>query len=230
MHSTKIQINSIPAIIWGTESDKVCLCVHGKMSCKESAEGLAQIAVQKGYQTLSFDLPQHGERKHEARRCDIWNGMEDLKQIGDYVFQRWNNVSLYACSLGAYFSLHAYPERCFQNCLFQSPILDMEYLIRQMFLWFDVSEERLYREREIDTPIDTLRWDYFQFVLSHPISEWKHPTHILYGAKDDLQSPQIIHDFTQRFGCQLTISENSKHPFMEEQDFPIIEQWLEKYL
>lgn len=73
MITKKIRINNIPAIIWGEKSDKVYLFVHGKMSSKEAAEEVAKIAEQKGYQTISFDLPQHGERTEESARCDIWN-------------------------------------------------------------------------------------------------------------------------------------------------------------
>ncbi|MBR2925240.1 MAG: alpha/beta hydrolase [Clostridia bacterium] len=226
MKVEKINIEGIPALVWGEESEKVYLCVHGKMSCKESAEGIAEIAAEKGYQTISFDLPQHGERKDETKRCDIWNGIHDLTVMGEYVFRRWKEVSLYGCSLGAYFSLHAYRDRTFTNCLFQSPILDMEYLIRQMFLWFGITEERLAKEKEIDTPIDLMSWDYFQYVLAHPVTKWNSPTHILYGGRDDLQSLAVIEQFAKRFGCDMTLSGNSQHPFMEEADFPIVHQWL----
>ena len=122
----KTHIKGIPALIWGEPSDKVWLCVHGKMSSKESAEGIAEIAVRRGYQTIAFDLPQHGERINESARCDIWNGILDLTAVGDYVFERWDKVCLYACSLGAFSSLHAYRDRRFGRCLFQSPVLDME--------------------------------------------------------------------------------------------------------
>ena len=226
----RTNIGGIPVLIWGAQSDKVYLCVHGKMSSKESAEGIARIAAQRGYQTLSFDLPQHGERTGEAQRCDIWNGIHDLTIIADYVFRHWQEVSLYACSLGAYFSLHAYQGRSFKKCLFQSPILDMEYLIRRMFLWFGITEERLAREKAIDTPIDRMSWDYFQYVLEHPISEWNAPTSILYGGKDNLQSMAVIQEFASRFGSEVTLAQNSEHPFMSEDDLPIVNQWLYDHL
>lgn len=41
------------------------------MSDNESAETFAQIAENKGYQTISFELPEHGERISEKYRCDI---------------------------------------------------------------------------------------------------------------------------------------------------------------
>lgn len=230
MQAEHIDISGIPALVWGEAAEKVYLCVHGKMSSKESAEGLARIAERKGYQTIAFDLPQHGERKGEPQRCDIWNGIHDLTVVGDYVFRRWKEVSLYACSLGAYFSLHAYQDKPFVNCLFQSPILDMEYLIRQMFCWFSVTEERLALEKEIDTPIDVLSWDYFQYILAHPVTRWNAPTSILYGGRDNLQSLAVIQDFTARFGSRVTLAPDSEHPFMQEKDFPIVRQWLQDHL
>lgn len=230
MNANRISISGIPALIWGPPSERAYLCVHGKMSSKESAAGIAEVAVPRGYQVISFDLPQHGERIGEGDRCDIFNGIRDLTLIGEYVFARWKKVSLYACSLGACFSLNAYRSRSFEKCLFQSPVLDMEYLIRQMFVWFDITEERLEKEKEIDTPIDLMCWDYFQYVLSHPVSAWDSPTEILYGGKDQLQSLFVIQDFASRFGAHITLAENSEHPFMSEADLPIVQKWLQTYL
>lgn len=224
--TNKIKINNIPAIVWGEKSDKVYLCVHGKMSSKESAEIVTKIAEEKGYQTISFDLPEHGERADENVRCDIWNGMHDLSIIADYVWKNWKEVSLYACSLGAYFSLNTYSQLNIRKCLFQSPILDMEYLIHQMMMWFDVSEERLAREKEVDTPIDTMSWDYYQYVKAHPIQKWNIPTDILFGGKDNLQSLEVVKQFADKFQCSLTVAENSEHPFMGEGDAQIVSKWL----
>lgn len=228
MISDKIKINNIPTIIWGKKSDKVYLFVHGKMSSKESAEHFAQIAENKGYQTISFDLPQHGERINEGERCHIWEGMRDLSIVGEYVFEKWKEVSVFACSLGAYFCLNTYNGHNIKKCLFQSPILDMEYLIKQMMLWFDVPEERLALEKEVDTPIDLMTWDYYQYVKAHPIQEWTIPTKIIYGGRDDLQSLKVIEDFANKYNCILNVSENSEHSFGTEEDGRIIEQWLQE--
>lgn len=230
MKADRIEIQGIPAIVWGEPSDQVYLCVHGKLSSKESMASLAAIAREKGFQALSFDLPQHGERQGEANRCDIWNGVHDLMAVAEYAFSRWKEVRLFACSLGAFFSLHAYQSRDFKKCLFQSPILDMEYLIGRMMLWFSISEEQLEREQEMDTPIDVLSWKYYQYVREHPISHWDIPTQILFAGKDDLQSRQVVEDFTRRFGCQLTVSPDSRHPFMEETDIPVVMNWLREHL
>lgn len=218
-------LDDIPAILWGEDSNRVYVHVHGKMSRKEYAESFAAIAETKGYQTLSFDLPEHGERT-DSKRCDVWDGVSDLRTISDYAFANWERVSLYACSIGAYFSLNAYNTMPFEKALFQSPIVDMERLVKNMMLWSDVTEAELESKKEIPSPVDTLRWDYYQYIISHPITQWNIPTAILYGGKDNLQPEESVRAFAEKFGCSLTVSENSEHPFMAQSDALIVENWL----
>lgn len=218
-------LGDIPAILWGEDSNRVYVHVHGKMSRKEYAESFAAIAETKGYQTLSFDLPEHGERT-DSKRCDVWNGVSDLRTISDYAFTNWERVSLYACSIGAYFSLNAYNTMPFEKALFQSPIVDMERLVKNMMLWSGVTEAELESKKEIPSPVDTLRWDYYQYIISHPITQWNIPTAILYGGKDNLQPEESVRAFAEKFGCSLTVSENSEHPFMAQSDALIVENWL----
>ncbi len=221
----RFDLDGIPAILWGEPSEKVYLFVHGKMSSKEAAEQFAPIASEKGYQTLSFDLAQHGERKDGAK-LDVFSGVRDLNAVADYAFSRWQRVSLYACSIGAYFSLQTYTNRLFEKALFQSPIADMGYLVGQMMQWFGVTPEVLKEKGVIDTPIDPLRWDYYQYIRAHPVEKWPIPTAILYGGKDNLQSTEVIERFSRRFHAKLTVSPDSEHPFMAAGDGKIIETWL----
>ena len=225
MKTQKFMLGDIPAILWGEDSNRVYVHVHGKMSRKEYAESFAAIAETKGYQTLSFDLPEHGERT-DSKRCDVWDGVSDLRTISDYAFANWERVSLYACSIGAYFSLNAYNTMPFEKSLFQSPIVDMEWLVKNMMLWSGVTEAELESKKEIPSPVDTLRWDYYQYIISHPITQWNIPTAILYGGKDNLQPEESVRAFAEKFGCSLTVSENSEHPFMAQSDAPIVENWL----
>lgn len=226
MNAERIRIGGIPAIIWGAPADGVWIYVHGKMSSKESAGRFAEIAEANGFQTLSFDLPEHGERVDGAERCDIWNGIADLQRMGEYARARWPRLRLYGCSLGAFFGLHACRAWPLERCLFQSPIVDMEYLIRQMCVWFGVTEAQLRQQGEIPTPVDTLSWRYLEYVRAHPIDIWSAPTAILYGGRDAMQSRAVMEDFARRFGCELTVSEHSEHPFMGAGDSAVVEKWL----
>jgi alpha-beta hydrolase superfamily lysophospholipase len=182
-----LKIKHIPSILWGKKSEKVYIFVHGRMSCKEDANEFAKIVTKIGYQVLSFDLPEHGDRKDGSCPCDVWNCISDLDIIGKYVQQNWDSISLFACSLGAYLSLLAYKNYSIKNCLFLSPILNMERLIRNMMNRFGVSEELLKEKRKIAAPSgETLDWDYFCYVKEHPINKWDVPTAILFGSEDNL--------------------------------------------
>ena len=68
MNIDRIKINKIPSIIWGEKSNKVFIAVHGNMSNKEDdvIKILVEKIASKGYQVLSFDLPEHGERKDDT--------------------------------------------------------------------------------------------------------------------------------------------------------------------
>jgi len=104
----KIKINNIPAILYGSASDRLYIYVHGKHSRKEDAEQFANIAIKSGFQVLSFDLPEHGERIFEPYPCTVQNSVHDLKEVYSFIKNKYESISLYACSLGAYFSLLAY--------------------------------------------------------------------------------------------------------------------------
>lgn len=226
MEKERMEIGGIPCVVWGKPSDRVFVYVHGKMGCKENAELFAETAGEAGYQTVSFDLPAHGERQNRPERCDIWTGKKDLTVVADAAFRRWKDVSLFACSLGAYFSLQTYADRPFRKCLFQSPVVDMRWLVEHMMLWSNVTEDMLREKREIETDIDTLRWDYYAYILAHPVEKWDVKTFLLYGALDALQPMESIRAFADRFHAELTVSPRSRHPFLENDDRDIAARWM----
>ncbi len=97
MKIERIKINNIPAIIWGEKSNKVFVAVHGNMSNKEDEviKMLAEEATNKGYQVLSFDLPEHGERKEDTSYlCKVQNCVADLKQIIEYAKENFEEINL----------------------------------------------------------------------------------------------------------------------------------------
>ena len=230
MDSKRITIDGIPALVWGKPAERVYIHVHGKMSRKEYAADFAALAEKHGWQTVSFDLPRHGERQNEPRPCDVWNGVADLQAVGAYALAHWREAALFACSIGAFFALHAYADIPLTKGLFQSPIVDMDGLVRQMMAWANVTPAQLEAAGEIETPVDTLSWRYWQYVQAHPVTRWPFPTSILYAGKDALQTREMIEAFAQRFGAQVTVSEGSEHPFMGAGDAAVVRAWLEKVL
>lgn len=43
-----------------------------------------------------------------------------------------------------------------------------------------------------------------------------------------MQSADVMQKFAQQYSCDLTISQNSEHAFMQDGDRSIVEKWLEK--
>jgi alpha-beta hydrolase superfamily lysophospholipase len=227
MENSHFKIDHIPAIRWGKPSEKVYLFVHGKCGCKEEAEVFAEIACTKGWQVLSIDLPEHGERKDEANTFDPWHVVPEMKYVMGYAKQHWINVALNANSIGAWFSMLSYADESLVNCLFVSPIVDMERLIRNMMQWADVSEERLEQEKSILTAYgETLSWEYYTYAKQHPVSKWEHPTAILYAEKDNLTERGIAETFAKKFSCRLAVVENGEHWFHTPEQLAVLGQWI----
>ena len=93
---------------------------------------LAEIAALHGYQVLSFDLPEHGERKAEKTPCKVQNCVEDLKEVMNYARGEWQFVTLFGVSMGAYFSLLACRDLPIEHAWFLSSVVDMQKIIQNM--------------------------------------------------------------------------------------------------
>ena len=145
------KIINIPAVLWGETSEKIIIAVHGNMSHKEDIpiEILAEIGNQKNYQILSFDLPEHVERKKENTLCKVQKCVKELSYIIEYAKFLWEDISIFGNSLGAYFSLLAFKDENISKAFFLSPVVDMKKIIKNMMIWFNVSEGKLKKEKII---------------------------------------------------------------------------------
>ncbi len=226
----KLTIAGIPAIIWGEKSPKLFIAVHGNMSNKMDTviASFAEKLTQSGFQVLSFDLPEHGERKNDPTPCKVQACVKELARIMEFAKTGWDQISLFACSMGAYFSLLAYKNIDLKQSLFLSPVVDMERIIKNMMTWFNISEAQLRAEKQVETPIgQPLYWDYYCYVKEHPIDCWNKPTAILYGSDDDLCEVDTVLNFTQQFNCELTIMEKGEHYFHTEEQLEFFRSWIE---
>ena len=141
---------------------------------------------------------------------------------------KYNNITLFACSMGAYFSLLSYKNEDIKQSLFLSPVVNMKIVIDNMMKYFNVDEDSLEKEKVIETPINQkLYWDYYCYVKKHPIDTWNSPTSILYGSKDDVSDREIVIDFSKRFNCNLTIMNDGEHYFHTKEQLKFFELWIE---
>lgn len=228
MRETTFAIKHIPALLLGEESDRVYLYVHGKCSSKEGSRRFAETACARGWQVLSIDLPEHGDRQGERDTFDPWHAVPELRTVMAYARQRWRRVALRATSMGAWFSMLAFGEQPPERALFVSPVLDMERLIGRMMGWAGVTEAALQERGRVETNFgETLSWDYLQYVRAHPIETWACPTSILYAGQDHLTPRRDVDEFVERFGCELAVMEDGEHWFHTPEQMAVLRAWLD---
>ncbi|MGL4914360.1 MAG: alpha/beta hydrolase [Romboutsia sp.] len=230
MKKNYFKIENIPAILWGESSDNIFIAVHGNMSHKEddTITIFAKQATKLGYQVISFDLPEHGERNKEGTLCKVQVCVKELALIFNYIKQNWSNISVFACSMGAYFSLLSYKDYFIKQTLFLSPVVNMERIIHNMMIWFDIDEVCLKDLQTVDTPIgQTLYWDYYDYVKNNPIYKWDTPTNILYGSNDNLCESDIVFKFAEKFNCNIIVMNEGEHYFHTQKQLEFFDQWLE---
>lgn len=223
----KINIKHIPAIVWGTPCSAVYLYIHGQGGNKEEAAVFAEIVCRYGFQILSIDLPKHGERRDEKADFAPWNVVSELKSVMDFAKKQWRYISLYANSIGAWFSMQGLSDKLLQNCMFVSPIVDMIHLIKKMMRWANVTEEQLKKEKIISTSFgQTLSLNYWNYAMKHPIINWGVSTNILYGKNDNLTDFDTIKQFVYKYHCDLTVMQEGGHWFHTEQELDVLKKWV----
>lgn len=227
MREIQTKINQIPAVLYGADTGKCFLYIHGKLGCKEEAEPFAEIAGTKGWQVLSMDLPQHGARKQETDGFHPWGVIPELRTVLRCIQQRFQTIGLRADSIGAWFAMQSFDGSEFERCLFASPVLDMEKLILNMMRWAGVSEKRLEAESVIPTDFgETLSWRYYEYAKAHPIIKWQCQTDILYAGQDHMTTRETVDEFAGRFHASLTVMENGEHWFHTPEQIKVLKQWV----
>jgi len=228
----KTLIGDIPAIVWGESSKSLLIAVHGKYSHKEDQvmNILAEQMSEKGYRMISFDLPEHGERSEkEDYPMSNENVISDLKTVLEFAKDLSDDISLFACSLGAYFCLKAYDDFVFKQVLFLSPVVNMLSLISGMMKSEAITEEELKKRQIIQTSFgEKLEWDCYSRVKNNPVSHWDSRTSILYGELDAVISRNDVESFCKEFSADLVVLNGSEHYFHTEAQFDFFRKWLKE--
>lgn len=232
MKKRLLHIGRVPAVLWGEPSDRLFIAVHGNMANKEdpTIEIFAAAAAAKGAATLSFDLPEHGARKQEHSDCLVEDAVQDLAAVMVYARGFAHEIGLFACSMGAFFSLCAYQKEPLTQALLLSPVTDMRCMIEQMMAAAGVSAAALKQAGIIAQPGGPdLSWQYYDYVCTHPVRCWNIPTAVLRGEMDTLSTAQAYTAFAARFGqSDLTVIPGAAHWFHTGNDLAALRSWLDE--
>ena len=220
------EIEGIPSVLYGLPCGQVYLYVHGKSGRKEEAEVFAALACPRGWQVLGVDLPGHGERTAEAAHFDPFHAVPELMCAMRFLESGWKRIALYANSIGAWFSMIAFEEKVLDNCLFVSPVVEMDCLIRRMMERAGVTENELRRKGHIKTEESDLDWHYAQYAKERSELLWSSPTSVLYAEKDALTARHTVEAFVKRNRCLLTVVPEGEHWFHTPEQLAVRDRWI----
>ena len=71
MRAEPFSLGGMPALRWGRPSRRGILYLHGQGGSKAEAAFFAAAAADAGWQTVSVDLPGHGDREAEAGAVSV---------------------------------------------------------------------------------------------------------------------------------------------------------------
>lgn len=221
----------IPAILWGESERRIYVAVHGRCGNKEDEQirCFAEMAVNNGFRVLSFDLPQHGQRQQEeGYPCSAKNGCADVETVCRFASELAEEVCVFACSVGAYFTMLAYPALTLRELLFLSPVTDMNHLLQGMMTQAGITVQKLEQEKRVILSEGLqLDWNDYCYVQQHPVLyDSLCPAAILYGARDTLCRRSDVERFAACHHVRLTIYDQGEHYFHTAEQMKVLSDWL----
>ena len=192
----------------------VVIYIHGKYGTAEEAEHYKKIFNEADI--IGFEYTSEYP----------WDFQKEFSNFIDNIYTKYKKISIIANSIGAYFIMVSLTNKHIEKAFFISPIVDMEKLITDMMFLENITEEELYKKKEIKTSFgETLSWEYLTFVRKNPI-EWNVPTYILYGEKDNWTSYETILNFTNKTKANLTIMKGGEHWFHTNEQIEFLDNWI----
>lgn len=157
-----------------------------------------------------------------------WEAKTEFTDFFAEIAAKYEQISVVANSIGAFFAMHALPDFKLFQAYFISPIVNMEHMIENMLQWANVTEEKLRQKGTITTEFgETLSWEYLSWVRAHPLNLNISP-HILYGSNDNLQSLNDIRDFASQTGADVTVMPGGEHWFHTPEQMQFLDDWIMK--
>ena len=157
-----------------------------------------------------------------------WEAGKEIKEAVRKCKERRGTVELIGNSIGAFLAMHAGIDALIEKAYFISPVADMESLILARMARDGVTEDELREKGEIPGSAGlTYAWDYLRYVREHPV-EWRAPTAVLYGERDELTPRETIESFCRAHGASLTVMPDGEHWFRTKEQMRFLDDWIRK--
>ena len=221
-------LDVIPALRWGKPGGRAVVGVHGQFSNKLDPvmAQCGEVIASRGDQLITFDLPTHGDRRDDK----VFNAMvtsPEVRAFAQLARSQSTEVGLLASSIGAYFSLCDTPTGTFERAWLVSPLIDLEYYIRDVMAEHSVTDEQLEAETVIDTPRAVLEWPYLRFVEEHP-ARLDIPSWTIRGDQDEVVPLDALSRFVSAPGVELVQIEGGQHFLGQPPHLETVVAWFKE--
>lgn len=197
------------------KSNKVVVYIHGMKGSSLEAEEYKYI---EGYDIKGLDY----EDGNPYEMKDI------IRNKFAELIKPYDEVVVIANSIGAFYTYEYLYDFNIKQAFFICPIANMFQIIFNLMINNGITRERLKEERFIKIDRDTtLSYEFYQYLSDNlHNSNYKVPTEILYGSKDELVYIEDINTFVMDHDARLTIKKGSKHYFHTDEEKEFIKNWI----
>jgi hypothetical protein len=224
----ELVLDGVPALRWGKPGGRAVIGVHGQFSNKHDPvmARCGDVIASWGDQLITFDLPAHGDRQDDKAFTPM-DASPEVRAFARLARSQSTEVSLLANSIGAYFSLCDTPAGTFERAWMVSPLLDLEYYIRDIMAEYSVTDEQLEAQTVIDTPRGVLERSYLRFVEEHP-ARLNAPSWIIRGDQDEVVPLDTLSRFVGAPGVELVQVEGGQHFLGQPPHLDTVVAWFEE--
>ena len=224
----ELLLDGVPALRWGKPGGRAVIGVHGQFSNKHDPvmARCGDVIASWGDQLITFDLPAHGDRQDDKAFTPM-DASPEVRAFARLARSQSTEVSLLANSIGAYFSLCDTPAGTFERAWLISPLLDLEYYIRDIMAEYSVSDEQLEAQTVIDTPRGVLERSYLRFVEEHP-ARLNAPSWMIRGDQDEMVPLNALSRFVGAPGVELVQVEGGQHFLGQPPHLDTVVAWFEE--
>lgn len=193
---------------------KAVVYIHGQGGNAGEAAHYAPLFPDK--EVLGFDY----------RAGTPWEAESEFAAYFTSLSREYEEITLIANSIGAFFSLCAPIGETLKKAYFISPVVDMEALILALLAGAGLTEAELKEKGTVNLPGgETLSWDYLSYVRAHPV-KWEVPTAVLYGENDALTDLMTVTAFAEKTASSLTVMKGGEHWFHTGEQMAFLDEWI----
>ena len=224
MKISRFAMEQTPIVIYGEETDRAFLFFHWENRNCFAIEPFAELALAHGWQVVDAEMAQSGETE-EQRALHPWQPVLFLKNLLVHAKRRWENIGVFADSVGAWLCMLAFEGAGVERCLFLSPVLDMADVIASKLDQAGITPAQLRRQKTVSAGEYELTYDYFRWLQRHRAHALCENTAVLLGGQDPLVSKSSVQRFVGKEGAIITTLPGCDHWFETERAQQFAQDW-----